>query len=173
MGEREYLMIQQQRKPNSWSCSITALAMALHLSVEEVVKEAGHDGSEVIFPHLDEPMCRRGFHPQELVRIAWHHGFAMTPIELFPRSMSNDGTHSHFVWWQDDSFVQARFQKIVKRSFGVMEGRNVKCHHAVYNHYGQIWETDNYRLKYDFSSTNCEERGFYPQRLWVFTRHTL
>jgi len=145
--------------------------MALHLPVEEIVAEADHDGHEIIFPHLSEPMCRQGFHSQELVRIAWHHGFAMTPIELFPQILSNDQRHRHFVWWQDDSWVRARFTRIVEATVGILTGQGNRCSHAVYNHYGQLYDPDPGVPFYEFSFDNCESRDFYANRLWILTRH--
>ena len=163
--------MKHQRKLNRWSCAITALAMALRLPVEKIVEEAGHDGGEIVFPHLSEPMCRQGFHSQELVRIAWQHGYAMTPIELFPQTMSNDGIHTHLVWWQDDSVIQERFAKTVEASFGILEGHGNQCHHAVYNSGGMLHDPDPGVPNYGFSFAACKERNFYPNRLWVFTRH--
>ena len=73
-----------QLKPNKWSCAVTAFAMALHVPVQELIQEIGHDGSEIVFPELEEPMRRRGFHSQELIYAAWKRGFTVTPIELMP-----------------------------------------------------------------------------------------
>ena len=161
-------MNRHQRKPNRWSCSITTLAMALHLPVERIVEEAEHDGSEIIFPHLAEPMNRRGFHSQELVRIAWQYGFSMTPIELFPRTQSTDGQHVYLVGDKIDR--HARFITSVNASCGILEGKGHRCQHAVYNQYGQIFDPDHNVPIYNFSFANCESRSFYANRLWIIRR---
>lgn len=163
-------MNQHQIKPNRWSCAITALAMALHLPVEDVVVEAGHDGSEIIFPSQEEPMCRKGFHFQELVQIAWRHGYAMTPVELFPCLKTTSGMSTVPVWDVDDQSTWNRFDKIVRTKWGILEGRGRKCHHAVYNHFGEIRDPDG--QIYEFSKANCEKQGFYANQFWVFTRFT-
>ncbi len=165
--------MNHQVKPNAWSCAITALAMTLDIPVEDVVKEAGHNGGKIVFPRLDEPMCRQGFHSQELVRIAWRHGYSMTPLELFPQTLSSDGTHSHLVWSEDNSLVRARFEAGVHLYPGILEGQGYQCHHAVYNSYGQIYDPDPGMPVYEFSFENCEKRQFYVQRFWIFQQHEL
>lgn len=161
--------MNHQRKPTSWGCAITALAMTLDIPVEDVVAEAGHDGGEIIFPLLKEPACRKGFHLQELVRIAWRHGFAMTPVELFPRIMATDHSKTHKVW--DQTECKARFMGIINSTCGILEGYGKLCHHAVYNRYGQIFDPDPGIPVYEFSFANCERRKFYASQLWIFTRH--
>ena len=61
-----------------------AFAMALDMPVADLLAAIGHDGSEIAFPSLPEPLCRRCFHIQELVQVALARGFAATPVELFP-----------------------------------------------------------------------------------------
>ncbi len=159
--------MNHQVKPNAWSCVITALAMTLDIPVEDVIKEAGHDGSEIIFPLLEEPQCRKGFHFQELVKIAWRHGYAMTPIELFPRILATDHSKTHKVWGQTE--CRARFMAAISSTFGILEGRGKRCHHAVHYRYGQIYDPDSGVLVYEFSFENCEKRKFYTSQLWIFS----
>jgi hypothetical protein len=81
-----------QRSPNRWSCLPTAFAMALYTSVHEVIAKAGHDGSEIAWPQFPEPLCRRGFHIQEMIFIAWrHYSRTVTPFEALPMLRSCDG----------------------------------------------------------------------------------
>jgi hypothetical protein len=145
--------------------------MALHLPVEEVVTEAGHDGGKIIFPLLMEPKCRKGFHSQELVRIAWQHGYAMTPVELCPRILATDNSKAYPAWHQTEMEHQERFKGIIELTFGILEGRNDLCSHAVYNYYGQIYDPEPGVPVYEFSFENCEKRKFYANQLWIFTRH--
>jgi hypothetical protein len=76
--------MQLLTQPNRWSCLATAFAMVLDISYEELIKQVGHDGSEVWFPRMGEPSRRRSFHIQELVDAAWKRGFAVTEIEVSP-----------------------------------------------------------------------------------------
>ena len=72
------------RKPERWMCLPASFAMALDVPLEDIFKEIGHDGSNVAWPHLPEPVCRRGFHPQELVHVCLNRGYAATLVELCP-----------------------------------------------------------------------------------------
>ena len=63
--------------------------MVMETSVSELVKELGHDGSELVRPG-PEPLCRRGFHPQELIQICAHsRGYAVETLEPRPRFEDN------------------------------------------------------------------------------------
>ena len=58
--------------------------MVLDMPLADIFDEIGHDGSQIIWPDLPEPMCRRGFHPQELIDVCLARGYAATRIELSP-----------------------------------------------------------------------------------------
>jgi hypothetical protein len=71
------------KSPNRWSCLPTAFATGISMLVDELIKEVGHDGSEIV-NDMDEPYCRRGFHPQEIIPICLKKGYSVTEIEKFP-----------------------------------------------------------------------------------------
>ena len=75
-----------QMQPNRWSCLPTAFAMALDISVKEVIDIIGHDGSEIIFPQFKEPACRRSFHIQEMIDVCMLRDVAVIQIEVDPVS---------------------------------------------------------------------------------------
>lgn len=75
-----------QRQPNSWSCLPTSLAIVLDIPVAEIFEEIGHDGSEKVWPNLPEPFCRRCFHLQEIVEVAYNNGFLSVLVEPIPQS---------------------------------------------------------------------------------------
>jgi hypothetical protein len=52
---------------DEWSCLPTAFAMTLGILPKEIYEFIGHDGSEVIWPELDEPYCRRSFSIEEML----------------------------------------------------------------------------------------------------------
>ena len=79
-------------QPNRWSCLPTAFAMAIGITVEEMVNAIGHDGSKIIWPDLPEPRCRRGFHTQECIRVALLLGKSVTPVEYESRLAPGDVT---------------------------------------------------------------------------------
>ena len=78
--------MRRQQQPNSWSCLATSFAMVLDIPLKQLIEECGHDGSAIHWPSLGNPFCRRGFHIQELIRIAYNHGVGMVPFEAKPTS---------------------------------------------------------------------------------------
>lgn len=80
-----------------WSCLADSFAECMGMDKLWVYEAIGHDGSEIIWPDLPDPYCRRGFHPQELIDMAWNHGWAVTSFEVHPQSASFDGRISD-VW---------------------------------------------------------------------------
>jgi hypothetical protein len=158
-----------QLKPNQWSCAITSLAMTLRVPTQELIDELGHDGSAIVFPQLIEPMCRRGFHSQELIHLAWRHGFAVTPIELFPtiRPMQGEGTHIVRFGGDDGSMNLGRFIDTIHSNIGILEGQSGRWMHAVHFRYGEIYDPDGYQ--YLYSKRGCQGTGFIPNRAHVFT----
>jgi hypothetical protein len=141
--------------------------MALRVPVQELIEEIGHDGSAIVFPGLEEPMCRRGFHSQELIHAAWNRGFTCTRIELMPvikaSALSED---THTVELKDP---WNRFIGFIDTTMGVLEGRGRRCNHAVCYHYGTIYDPDGHL--YDYSQEACESRGFYGNQLHVLIRN--
>lgn len=77
------MILKQQRKhllqPNRWSCLPTALAMLANVSLNDIFEKITHDGSEIIFPDLDEPIKRRSFSIEEIHYITPFYGFVLVP----------------------------------------------------------------------------------------------
>lgn len=71
--------MRHQIQPNAWSCLATAYAICLNVPVEDIFKFLEHDGSEIIYPKVPEPYCRRSFHPQELMDYCYciHNRYVM------------------------------------------------------------------------------------------------
>lgn len=160
-----------QVKPYPWACAITSLAMTLRIPVQELILELGHDGSEIAFPSLREPLCRRGFHSQELIFLAESHGFAITPIELFPQIKPVQGRHPPVrVFFGKDAKAKdnwLRFQSYISETMGILEGVSGRREipHAVHHRFGDIWDPDGEH--YVYSQEACEQRGFIANRLFV------
>lgn len=165
-------MTHLQLKPNPWSCAITSLAMVLQRPVEQLIEEIGHDGSEIIFPGLDEPMQRRGFHSQELIHLAWQHGFSVTAFELFPAIVpTSGGSVSVPVYFGQARGNWERLIDMIHTTQGVLAGRcspNGVRHAVCYDH-GEIFDPDG--CQYQYSREECESRGFYGNRALVFIHH--
>ncbi len=72
--------MQVQKQPNEWSCLPTAFAIAVGVPVEQLIRQLGHDGSEMLFPGFRKPYCYRSFHVQELIDQLLIWQYAVTEI---------------------------------------------------------------------------------------------
>ncbi len=107
--------------PNEWSCLPAAFASALSVRLEAVLGCIGHDGSEITHPDLDEPLCRRGFHPQEMIKMCLLGKMGVTRVELHPSAMADGLTpHTPKVF---DIGGWGWFQRNLFTSTGVIECR--------------------------------------------------
>lgn len=141
--------------------------MALKISVEYAVSLIGHDGGEIIFPELQEPICRRGFHTQELIELAMSFGESPTPFQMFPSTRSECGQYEYTLHTGSQCDKRRElFSKLIHRTQGVLEGRGHVCHHAVAYDTGKILDPDG--REYPYSIENCEAQGFYGKQLWIF-----
>ena len=154
------------RKPERWMCLPASFAMALDLPPSAIFSEIGHDGSQIIWPDLPEPTCRRGFHPQELIHLCLNHGHAATRVELCPILRSSPDGSDYIIAYPDDNWV--RFARVIQQSRGVIEGVGRHCGHAVAYQQGRIFDPDGH--EYDYSREACEQRGFFTRHLWRIDR---
>ena len=145
--------------------------MVLDISVAEFFGHVGHDGSEIAFPMLPDPMARRGLHIQECIAACVKLGRAVTSIELFPviQATSADGHEPRkedivVLFGDDESANWHRFEHTINTSTGVLEGVGRQCLHAVAYDHGTIFDPDGDH--YPYSHTACESRGFHPRRAW-------
>ena len=75
-----------QRNPNGWSCLLASFANTLGIKIDTLVESIGHDGGGFTHVGLPEPMCRRGFHPQEMIKVCLERGISVTRVEVFPNT---------------------------------------------------------------------------------------
>lgn len=67
-----------------WSCLYDAFCVVVGKFPIE------HNGSELIWPQLPEPMSRRGFHIQEIINALWPLGWAVVQFERDPLMAPNE-----------------------------------------------------------------------------------
>ena len=140
-----------------------AFAMALGLPVAELLEAIGHDGSEIVFPSLPEPLCRRCFHIQELIQVALSRGLAVTPVELFPVLQPTEiGPFHKTVLYTDNNW--RRFEAAIQTSRGVVDGTGARLGHTVAYDHGRIYDPRG--PIYDYSRLACEAHQFYTRCAW-------
>ena len=157
--------MQLQMKPNPWSCCPTAWAMALEIPVAELIAEIGHDGSEIAFPTQPSPANRRGFHSQEMIRIAIQHNLAPVPLELFPVLCPNNRSGEGYipVCIRHDMTNLAYFDNAIIHGKGILECMSDLGHkHAVAFERGNIFDPEGYPYSY----SELKNHGLHPMKLW-------
>jgi len=140
--------------------------MVLDIPVSDLFGIVGHDGSEIAFPALPDPMARRGLHIQECIAACVKLGYAVTPVELFPVIQSTTPGKDNILvlFGEDQSANWERFGQTITTSTGVLEGVGRRCLHAVAYDQGMIVDPDGGH--YPYSRPACESRGFHPRRAW-------
>jgi len=137
--------------------------MALDIPVAQFFDLIGHDGSELLYPELPEPACRRGVHVQEAIEAAWTLGFSSTPFELFPQSRTSLGGPTHAVVFPAGNWE--RFLPFLRRK-GVIECVTTSGHgHAVAFHDSVIYDPAS-PILYPWSREAMERRGLFTRTLW-------
>jgi len=127
-------------QPNSWSCTVAAAAMVFDCAIKEIIGVIGHDGSEVISPHLKVPGCYAGFHIQEIVDVAFYFGCSMTKIEAAPVG-TVDGKNEHEITeWGLFSNGKVRFDFYMKQGNGLLVGKAREYWHAL------AWDHETWQL---------------------------
>jgi len=154
--------MELQQRPEPWMCMPLAFAMALDMPVADLLAAIGHDGSEIVFPSLPEPLCRRCFHIQEPIQVALAHGFAVTPVELFPVLRPTDAGPQQTLFYPDNNW--RRFEQAILASRGVIDGIGARHGHTVAYDHGRILDPKG--PVYDYSRTACEAHQFYTRCVW-------
>lgn len=168
-----------QLKPHRWMCLATSFAMALGIPVSRFCEIAGHDGSDIVFPDLPDPLCRRGFHIMEAIFVARRLAFAVTPVQLFPmisatpmagvkpamdvivpynQPTTGDSAENNWRYFQD----------LISMSTGVIEcTTRQNRQHAVAFQFDHIFDPDG--RTFDYSREDCEARGLFTTCLWLIS----
>ena len=137
-----------QLKHTRWQCLVASFAMALDLPLDDVILELGHDGGEVLYPALPEPLCRRGVHPQELIDVCRAHGCTVTYLELFPCLKSKPDQAGVLAFTTKQAWL--RFTEAIKTTRGVIGGvsQNLESRRA----YGNSWFIGRLHKRFDHNS---------------------
>jgi hypothetical protein len=146
-----------QRNPNAWSCLPTATAMVLDVNKWTVIKHIGHNGSEIKNPSLPKPQCLRGFHPQEIIDVAWQYGIAVIPIQPLPYSTPGIVIGSPAKDFVIDFKInhEERFMAYLKNTHGVITGAINKGHNMMWNGTGHAVAWDGEKC-YDPRGRVCD-----------------
>lgn len=117
LGEKMVIRTQ----PNNWSCTVAATATVLDIEISTLVELIGHDGSEIVFDDLPDPLCRRSFSLQEIGFALWNLGYIFTGFDVEPLGIV-DEDHMYSISYPDG---EKRFEKLMKQTVGVGCGKIV------------------------------------------------
>ena len=154
------------RQPSSWSCAAAAAAMVFDCSIESMFRRIGHDGSEIIFPELRDPACRKGFHMQEIIDVALIWNYTMTPIELAPVQTPDGKNEFEITKFHLFKSPQLRYEYYVKKTRGLIEGIASKFWHTVAYDRGKVYDSRGriYGIK---------DLKINVQRIWVVSKNQI
>lgn len=150
-----------QSQPNMWSCSVASAAMVMNIPIHDLISLIGHDGSEIMFPDLPEPVCRAGFTIQEIVDAALKMGWSMTPIEAMPQCTPN-GKNIRDVFPETKERMDHYFAKYS----GLVEGERLDgkyWHNVAWDHEEQLW--------HDPSGPITKKPTIKVATFWVFMKN--
>lgn len=100
-----------------WHNLAAAYATVTNSTLEEVIDFCRHDGSEIIWPNLADPLNRLGFHTQEMIDFCLTKNYFVTAVTREFLSMrSNEQVCYKF----KDDWLDGRFHKYMRNYYGVM-----------------------------------------------------
>lgn len=105
-------------------CVLTAFSSILGIDEKAIIDELGHNGSEIVFPDLPEPLCRRGFDPRELVYYCFKRGINVT--ELDAKLMRQGANGNIFTIDKSEELTS-----LLPKNKGVLTGSFMGRFHAV------------------------------------------
>lgn len=82
-------LLNQDGKP---MCMIYSAAMALGITPEEIIKEIGHDGTEIKWPSMTGNNRLRGVSIQEIIDLALKRNIALVCLDAYPHNSPSVAT---------------------------------------------------------------------------------
>jgi hypothetical protein len=168
------MRMKLQRMPEPGLCLPTSFAMTLGVPVARLLDRL-HGWHQVVFKGLPEPLCWRGIHIQELIRLALDLHCAVTPHELFPQIAGPYDCENYHVVFDGigGSHNWDLFCQTIAASCGVLTGKvtpllSEPIDHAVAYDHGRLFDPNGF--EYDHSLDECEQRGFYGSIAWRIDR---
>jgi hypothetical protein len=136
------------KSPNQWSCLATSFAMLFNITVEKLYQMIGHDGSEKWWPELDEPLCRRGHHLQELTDVGEMLGYIVMYIEAKPQLQHPIANDFKIIKSKlSTEYYMGKYNGVV---LGINEYRHAVAfdhnNRVIYDPNGQVYEFKNSKL---------------------------
>jgi hypothetical protein len=132
---------------NRWDCVPTAFAMCLDVLPLDIYEYIGHDGSEIIWPELEEPYRRRSFHIDEMIDFCMGLSYAPVFIDREPIMSPMVDLEKTFLPYRKE-FSENRWNNYLKYHDAVLLGftKSDKPHAVAWSHHDQlIYDPEGFR----------------------------
>jgi hypothetical protein len=113
--------------------------MVMGIPIDEIIRKIGHDGSKIVFPELIFPLCHAGFDIQEIIDVAFQHGWSVTGVESRPH-LTPDGEHTRELYTPEQ--VEERMSRYFDNYSGLVAGLRHDgrwYHNVAWDHESQQW----------------------------------
>lgn len=103
------------------NCLIASAAMLLETDPVNLVKEIGHDGTEVWWPERAGASRMRSIHIREIIECVRTRRRGLMPIELYPVMAPDEDTEPKLLWSMEEAVI--RFEKSIRLTSGLLIGQ--------------------------------------------------
>jgi hypothetical protein len=136
---------------------LASFAMLLDAPMDELIKEIGHDGSEVWWPNIDPPECHRGFHVQEFLDLCMKRGKILGWVE----AIMTVGGRNRFPAKEINGDHEKRWNSYLRNFPGVILGvTSSGGRHAVAWNRDKIFDPKGFIV--ELEDTDLEPDTFHP-----------
>jgi len=148
-------------KMQTHSCTLYSAAMVLNEEPENLIKELGHDGLDVVWPDHVGAARSRGVSMQEVQDLCMPRGHALAFIEAYPHSISLEGAEPYPVY--SEAQASERIYKILHRRTAILIGQMPSnLQHAcawdgqrVFDPQGRTYELEHFPLREVWLLVDC------------------
>jgi len=134
------------------TCMLTSLAMLLDISVEDIIKELGHDGLSIWWPENRGCKRYRGINIQEAIDCVVRRRRGLMPIHLYPMNAPDVNSTPKSIY--PEAVATARFLRLIDGRPGLLfvENHSGNRHccawdgELVYDPLGAIGEIEDLKM---------------------------
>jgi len=142
-------------QPNTHSCLITSSAMLLKTPVENLIRQIGHDGSELINGNP------RGHHIQEIIDLLDNIHCSLTPIQFEPEYRASMDSVAYPLKVREHSRLEQHLE-----GDGLLTGRRNNVGHCCAYMKGLIFDPINCYKTEVYPIIDCALNNFFPTIFW-------
>ena len=142
-------------QPNEHSCVITSVATLLNVSIEELVRQIGHDGSELIHGTY------RGHHIQEIIDLLDGLHCSLTPIQFEPEYRASLESVAYPLKVREHGRLEQHLE-----GDGLLTGRRGNIGHCCAYIKGLVIDPMTCSKTIVYPIIDCALNNFFPTIFW-------